>query len=371
MFKNRTLKISLSLLLILGLNNTLLAKEKKANAEIGWRFGNFDEVNSTVKRDEKKSINRLLAEMLKTQKEQLKTQKKILKVLEDAYDPKPKTIIVDGKPCIANSSAKCYKWLPVPEAKRYPVIAQFFGNPTIKTAAIYLQWYSKHVNNALAAGTALYMAKNQYGENATNFALRRTSQMHPFGEFSSNLKSYLEKVIKDNMDKFYLNIYIGRSLEADTYGLQGVYQILKQYPNVNFNIIYYNSDVKTKIALLGKKLYYIKDILKKSKNRKFVGDQYFKSAGIYTTPSIEVILKQDKSAQIITVGKASLTNFTAKLIKYLKLKKVIVENEIDYKTWDDSKYIKHNLQREYGVDLNVSKYNYKNTNMFPKKPKSK
>jgi len=362
--KNNLLKLSISAVLTISVTTNTFAKDvtKSAPGEQGWRFGKFDDSNSTTPKTEKE----ILAKMLKVEQEQLKTQKEILKVLNNQFNPKPETIMVDGKPCIANSSAKCYKWLPVAEAKKYPIIAQFYSNPTEENAAKYMQWYSKHVNHAKKAGVALMLAKYQYGDNASNYNIDRTGTIGAFGANSTGNDEHIKKIFRDHMKDFYINVYLGRGLDADIFGLDGYNGLFEEFPKLKVNIIYYNEDVKKKLEAISKKFYIVR-MIKSHANTEKVSSYLFKKNGIYSTPTSQIVLKSNGESQILSLGKMGSLGFAKKVNQFLWFKGIIKENDYssDYKKWDDSKYLQRNSYDLFSKDVDFSKYQYHNTDMKP------
>lgn len=363
MNSKKILTLSLSVLL----SANLLASNKDADAEIGWRFGKFQDTNKTKRPP--KTQKEILSEMLNVQKEQLKTQKEILLVLQKRFDPQPQTIMVNGKPCIANSSAKCYKWLPEPEAQRYPIIGKFYANPTIENAAEYSKWYSKHTNHALKAGVALYMAKYQYGDKVTDYNVNKSGTIGASGEGSEGKSNVLKKVFKENSDKFYINVFLGRSLESDAFGLVGIAALIEQMPEIKFNIIYYSDEVKQKLKGLSTIYDYVKKAIEGSE-QSYVSPELFKKDGIYMTPTVEIVLKKTGESQIIGVGKISPTNFISKTLRYLWLKGIIKKNNYasDTVQWDNIKNLNNKSYETTGRVINFDKYQYSNTQMEPKNP---
>lgn len=361
-------KILSSLLCTVLISSVIYAKDEgAAPAEIGWRFGNFDETKKEEKeKPTPKSLKEILKKMLEVQEEQLEVQKDIRKILKDRYDPEPETIIVNGKPCIANSSAECYKWLPEPEAKRYPIIGEFFANPTVDKAAQYLQWYSKHTNNASKAGISMYMAKYQYGENATKFDIKKEGMLDSKGKAKKAQDVRERRLFSEHTKDFYVNYYLGRGLDVDVYGLEGMSYLMQDVPNMKVNLIFFNNDVKKKITEISEHYRYIKRVLD-SASASYIDANMFKENGIYSTPSFELVLNKDKSSQIMGTGKISQTGIIKKSLKYLWLKEVVKDSYMnDYKMWDDSNYIESQMWDKLGKSINVDKYQYRNTDMQPK-----
>lgn len=345
------------------LTNTFLYadKSKAAPAEKGWRFGNFKDINESVSKA--KTEKEMLANIMKLEYEQLKTQKKILKVLQKRFDPQPEIITVNGKKCVANSSAECYKWIPEPEAKRYPVIANFFSNPNTKSAEKYIKWYSKHINNAEKAGISLYLARMQNGPKATDFNIKNNGLLGANGEYQGAKQRHYKKLLLSHKNELHVNIYLGRNTEVDIFGLEGISNLIDELPELTYNLIYYNNDVKRKLYGIAKTYKYLNNVF--SHTNETVSKEMFKKYKIYTTPTIAVFLNKDNNSQIIATGKVSPTNFIQKTVKYLWYKKIIKRN--DYMSgdnlWDSSRYIENKMIDDYTHTFDVNKYRYQNKNL--------
>ena len=345
--------------------------EKKSNMERGWRFGEFDDKNSTTKKDDKRTIKQLLVGILDMEEKQLKVQKDILEAIKEIRNPKPKTIIGDdGKPCIANSSAECYETLLEPEAIRYPVIGAYVKNPTVENAARYLKWYSKHTNKALDAGFALYLANTKYGDKAAPMNLKRGGFNDAYGAEKKTIRVHRNKMINGELSKeFDLYIFLGRDFNMDAYAMTILSSFIKDIPNVNYSVVFYNADVKKKLTAFGDEFERMKIIIDGAK-KTYIGSNYFKQFGVYATPSIAVHLKKDNSTQLLVVGVLGSNAIQQKITNYLKFKKIIKpNNSVDYKVWGDSTYVKDKFYDIYGVTPDVSKYDYKNHSMQPRTPK--
>ena len=122
--------------------------KQKVKIERGYKFGGLvDNNKSSLK---KKTERELLAELVKLSRAQLKEQKRIREILENEFDPQPKTITLkDGTKCIENSSAKCFKMPMIPEIRGIPAIANAYKNPTLENIKIRELWYAKYTDAVL------------------------------------------------------------------------------------------------------------------------------------------------------------------------------------------------------------------------------
>lgn len=341
------------------------------NVERGWRFGEFKDSNETTSdRQDQRTIKQILAEMLDVQKEQLDTQKEILEAIKEIRNPKPEIITgKDGKPCVANSSVDCYKKVLEPEALRYPVIGKFIDNPTVETATEYLKWYTHHTNRAKDTGFALYLAKTKYGEKATPMNMKRSTFNDPFGHEIQTQGKYVDKLINGELSKeFTLYIFLGRDFNMDAFSMPSYAELPKQLPNVSYNVVFYNNDVKSKLTAYGEKYEDMKTLINGA-TQQYVGEKYFDQFGVYATPSVSVYLNKDKSLQLLAVGKMGLSGLKEKLMEYLRFKHIIKQDYmVDYKVWGESDYVKDKYYDLYGEVPEVEKYDYKNHDMTPKTP---
>lgn len=130
-------------------------------------FAFYEDSNSSDKDnsiDKKTKLNaNLLYEILLENKKQTKLLTDIRDILQKTHDPKPEKIVVNGKECIANSSAECFKMPLTAEAKKVPVLASWIQNPTMENAAKYLKWQAKYFNSINKGGYSLNLASKEGG----------------------------------------------------------------------------------------------------------------------------------------------------------------------------------------------------------------
>lgn len=106
---------------------------------------------------EKMSEKKILIEILKEQKKQTAIQAEILHILKVTNDL-PEEITVNGKKCLSNSSAECFKMPIIKDAARIPVMRQWLEKPTVENALEYYKWQSKYLNQIFDVGYSLEFA---------------------------------------------------------------------------------------------------------------------------------------------------------------------------------------------------------------------
>ncbi|MHC3995656.1 TlpA family protein disulfide reductase [Thiomicrolovo sp. ZZH C-3] len=335
------------------------AADKEQNVERGRYFGEFDanDANKTTKG--KKSPEQLLAEILETEKKQLEVQKKMLAILQDTFDPQPKKIVVNGKECIENESAECYRTPLTPFAKSIPAIAAWVSNPTIDTAANYMSWYVKHTDHAEEGSYVLQLAKAQYGDKAAPMNLNRPEFMHPFGGQTSAMREktvsrLVNEVLKDEYELF---VFMGLDFQGDAFAMPALAKIAQNMDGAKITLVHYSTDTQSKLQAFSKKFKEMRTILDHTDGQ-IVGEHYFTEFGVYATPSVLIRLKNGDT-QMLAVGKVGQSALENDILRYLKLKKVIKPNYlVDYKSWQDSTHVQDNFWNTYNYVPNVNLYNY-------------
>ena len=346
--------------LSLAIDNVQIVKKNKTStyneiddgykAERGFYF--YEDTNNTKKRKivqrcDCKKIIKTLDSIDKSLKTQTKIQEKILKILEERFDPKPKVIMVNGKKCVANSSAECFDMPLTPEAKRVPVLANLIKNPSLQTAARYLQWQAKYFKQIYRIGDSLPAAVTQFGAKAypLNYKSSSYNVLNGFDPRDKATRIYLNKAIKEN--KLHFLVFFGINKDLDIIGVYGIKKRIETYPNVKVQAIF-----KTP-----KSEQIFKDIIsilpanqKLKKIRTIIAPSKFKQLDIFTTPTILVL--RNKKAQALLRGQLQVGLFSDKLWNYLEMNKLIDYKALtDYNSWKNQNFRQDYYLSTYGVNI--------------------
>lgn len=310
-------------------NNT----SKKQKIEQGWRFGDNPKSKPVV--NDKKTIKEILAEMLKVQKEQLKTQKKILAILQEQFDPKPKMITLpNGKKCIANSSAECFQMPLTPIAKRIPVLKNWLEHRDIKSAAAYIKWQSKYMQEIFKSAYAYDFAVTEYGNKVAQLDYSRPGFEETFGASEVIRDKFKSWEINHYKDKFNLYIFLGENPDLDVYSFTSIARFFKKHPDLKYTIIFKTPNEKKAFLEAGKIFLIIGDMIKSKNVKMVVMPSLFKKLDVYTTPTISLKLKGSNVIHKVMVGRLNGI-LTSKIINFLKFKGIIKEGANPrYKQWD-------------------------------------
>jgi hypothetical protein len=329
------------------------AKKKGSPFERGFRFGDFDD-NSTTPPKTKKSIADILDEMLKVQKKQLKVQKKILAILQDEFDPQPKKIIVNGKECIENSSAECFK-MPLlhPDGKKVPVLGKFVTNPTVENAREYLKWHAKFLKSAFKGGEAITLAMNQFGPAAYPLNYNRFEYDTP-GAYSKVLQKRNNKAVLNALsNEIEIFFFLGKNADADAYAIDNYSKFAKEVPEIKYTIVFLNEGAKKVFNALASRL---KNISEFSSGAKaiLVSPDAFKKHNIYATPMVTMYAKKKKQMRSILVGRASANGIIENAISALEYDEILKDaHSPGFKAWERTgDYSKVHYKDKYGVDIN-------------------
>lgn len=170
----------------------------------------------------KRTVEELLADILDTEKEQLKVQKEILSLMKDQYDV-PKMVKVNGKECLANSSAECFVMPITGDAKRIPVMRQWMENPTIENAIAYYKWQSKYFNQVIDSGYSLNFAGKSvdYPHSGVPTYMEKTGDY----EEQDRFKKHVAKVIKKQSPYIEIYILMGKNSGFDVENKMSVFTI--------------------------------------------------------------------------------------------------------------------------------------------------
>ena len=321
--------------------------------EKGFYF--YEDTNNTkakkrVQRCDCKKIMKTLDSIDKSLKTQTKIQEKILKILEERFDPKPKVITVNGKKCVANSSAECFDMPLTPAAKRVPVLANLIKNPSLQTAARYLQWQAKYFKQIYKVGDSLPAAVTQFGSKAypLNYTTISYTDLNGFNAQDKMIAPYLDSLLKKYNIHFL--IFFGINKDLDITSVFALTKIIKSFPHFKGKIIFKSQkdkdifDSMVEVIPLGKNI--------KKQFTTLIDKNSFDKLDIFTTPSI--VIRKGKSAQTIERGKIQEGVFKQKLFSYFEMNNLIEHQRLnDYNSWKDNLNYRQNFYYHmYGGNIN-------------------
>lgn len=350
--------------------NTSNEIDDSYNAQQGWSFY-FDEKNNDGNKTKEKRVNKLikkaqlnlLQKILDENKKQTKIQKKILALIQKQIDPQPKMITVNGKKCIANSSADCFDYgiLLVAEAKKVPVMAAFLKDPyDIVKAAKYLQWQAKYFMHNINIGNALQMAYQQFGAKAYPIGDQSPGYTMANGYYEGTiLPAAQTKLIISMKKKISYDILIGKNITMDIYSALSIKDIVLKYGKMNIRLVFFDQKSKNVFISALSSVYKLNEFPTWKHIKKIVDPQLFKQYGVTTTPAFVLKLndKGKKTAQTILHGKADLTSFRSQTLSFMELHKLINYSKFtEEKAWDTPAGVSatKKLYKElHGVDVKV------------------
>lgn len=320
--------------------------------EQGWRFGDNPEVNITKQKEDKRTIKQILDEMLKVQKEQLKVQKKILAILEEQFNPKPKIVTINGKKCVANSSADCFVMPLTPTAKRIPVLKNWLLKRDEKSAAEYIKWQSKYLREISKAAYAYDFAVTEFGNKVAQVNYSQPTFEETFGYTNVIRDKYNQMLINKYKDKFKIYIFLGKSPDLDVYSFTSIARFVNAHPSLDYNVIFMNNKEKKAFLDAAKIFPEVKKMVNNKNVKLFVKGDIFDKLNIYTTPTIAVKLKNKKVINKVLVGRLNGI-LDQKLLNYLRFKGIIKEGtNPTYKAWEKAgDYSKKYYNHYYDVDI--------------------
>jgi len=318
--------------------------------ERGIHFGEFNKLDVNNTKDETVDI---LKKLLAESKKQTKLQEEIRDILKNEFEPQPKMITINGKECIENSSAECFK-VPIlnKDAQKIPVMKDYIQNPTQENAAKYMQWQAKLIENTLNVGYSMQFALSQHGTKAYPLDYQSGYFDTPTGEYQNILSKTNERVL--NELNFELDIYLGKNPDLDLTSIEMIGKIIKSLGTDKVRIIFYSNEMK---KLFDEASIYstISDLYKNIKS--IVDKDKFEKFNAYTTPAyIMIYTDKDgkKKSQTISVGRISENDLNSKLIQFANYKQLIKrEDFVSYKNWsEDGNYTEDYFNHFYGIKFN-------------------
>lgn len=353
-----------------GNKNTHNEIDDKYQEKLGWDFY-FDKKPKNKK--EEKQINKqikkaemnLLQKILDENRKQTKIQNKILALLQKQIDPKPKIITVNGKKCVANSSAECFDYgsLIVAEAKKVPVMKKFLTDPyDVTKAARYLQWQAKYFKHVINIGNSLQFAYAQFGEKAYPIGAHTTGYSNGGGAYSAGMLPNMQrKLILSKKKEISYSIFIGKNITQDIYSALAIVNIVEKYGTMNIELVFLNK--KSKDVFMGAiSSVFVVNKIKNWKNVKLTIDPAkFKRFHILTTPSYVIKLDKNgkKEAQTLAHGKITVDTFRTKTIDYFEFKKLIDYSKYTeqnaWKTKEGKAEVERFFKAQHGVSVEIPK----------------
>lgn len=328
--------------------------DNKYNAQHGFAF--YQDKNSSLVKTTKNNccleMLKTMKKILKEQKKQTKIQNKILKILQKRLDPQPKVITVNGKKCIANSSAECFQMPITAAAQRVPALLAWMKNPTMANTVNYLRWQAKYFTEIYRRADSFPLAISQFGEKAYPLAAHRLGYTSLQGFNIKDLK--MKRIIASTKDNFKYLIFLGLNKDLDITSVLNIKALINKYKDLSFTIIFKDKNSKNLFEETANAIYSKKSLSLLTKTKKVINSNAFDKYQIFTTPSIVVIDMKKKKAQTICNGKVEVGYFEEQMFNYLEYNKEIDHTKmIDYKNWNNGvdyreNYYKHIL----GININ-------------------
>lgn len=309
------------------------AKEKEQNVvERGWRFGELD----TNKNKKRKSPQQLLEELVKIQKESLEIQKTMLKKFDNYVDPKPKIITLkNGKKCIENSTAECFKMPLTNVAKKLPVLKNMILKPSKKTLGEWYKWQAKYFNKIERTGVAASLVLNGMGNGSFNSSLSRPNFLEPFGKDKLYKKKYQQDTLSKYSKDFKAFFFFGINAKLDKEAYLSFIKFANNTKNLNYDIYFKNMDSKIVFEILSTTSNSVKQFLKNAKKVQ-LNRKKFKKLNVYATPTLYIKLNNSDSYDSIAVARVATSQITDSLLDYLVYKNILKPDYLqDYKIWNN------------------------------------
>lgn len=326
--------------------------------ESGFAFYQDDK---TDKQDTKKKhknkkcdcnhIMETIDKMLKESKKQTKIQQKILDLISNEIDPKPKIITVNGKKCIENSSAECFKMPITSEAKKTPALKAWMENPSIENTVTYLRWQSKFFKEVFKRGDSFPMAIAEQGSKAYPMLVNDGGYIDLFGY--SPVKQAKNKLMIEQFKKIPIFIFFGLNKDLDLVSIVNLKELIKKYKNLDITIVFENEHSKELFDSVIEGVYGTKKSKELFYGSKIMIDSSLsKELNVYTTPAI--LVNDNDKPHIIYTGALKVSAFERAAYRYLEFNdKIDHEKLYNYNMWDkDVDFKQKYFEREFNIDIN-------------------
>lgn len=318
----------------------LQAKEKE---KIGRGWLQYEDApqqkneGNTKKSPERMSEKDILLSILQEQKKQTKLQEEILHVLKVTNDL-PEMIKVNGKECLSNSSAECFKMPITKDAARIPVMKRWMEEPTVENAKAYYEWQSKLLNQVSDAGYSLNLASIStppiLGDVPVSVSDGTADPLKQRDDYVFN------NIIKKMSKNMELDILIGKTFGFDIDRAIRIFDIYDKYKSIGIKVkfVFSNQKALDNFAYANKSApaeIYGKRWAKIDPNDKVISPNTFKDPNIavYITPMYVLRFNDFKKKihinQVIGVGNSEFEDIYKSTINTLILNKVIEPKEIN------------------------------------------
>ena len=362
--------LSVNLLLVNTLSATSTVVIDNSNAKTYNEIDNgyedesgfaFYQDDKTDKQDTKKKhknkkcdcnhIMETIDKMLKESKKQTKIQQKILDLISNEIDPKPKIITVNGKKCIENSSAECFKMPITSEAKKTPALKAWMENPSIENTVTYLRWQSKFFKEVFKRGDSFPMAIAEQGSKAYPMLVNDGGYIDLFGY--SPVKQAKNKLMIEQFKKIPIFIFFGLNKDLDLVSIVNLKELIKKYKNLDITIVFENEHSKELFDSVIEGVYGTKKSKELFYGSKIMIDSSLsKELNVYTTPAI--LVNDNDKPHIIYTGALKVSAFERAAYRYLEFNdKIDHEKLYNYNMWDkDVDFKQKYFEREFNIDIN-------------------
>lgn len=341
---------------------------KSEDIQTGWAFGQDATVQQ--KQDEvvlktpktKRDIATILEESLAVQKEQLKEQKKIRAILEEQFDPKPHTIKKDdGTECVANSSADCFEFPLIAEAKRVPVMANYLKDPhDEKAVGEWKKWFSVYLNHTFDIGRAGEYDTAENGSNTFKTDFKRDGYDSPNGFYYGAKDRHNSRLINAFGNRgLSVKILLGKTTDLDLYAMDEIAMFIKTHSALPVELVFLDRSSAEVYSGGARSLDFVGRAFSQKNVSKRIGTAADFPSSLQATPAYMVSFKDAKRSKtkIIKSGKASSSKLANSIIEWMIFEKIVDPAQLnDSRIWKDSdenygaKYIKE----MYGKDMKGS-----------------
>lgn len=342
---------------------------KVSDIQKGWAFG--DDPNATPQEESvrvqpvkgKCDTICLLTKILEVGERQLKEQTKIREILEEQYDPKPKIITrADGSQCIANSSADCFDFPLIAEAKRIPVLANSLKNPQDQQAVMeWKKWYAVYLNHNFDIGKSWEYDAAQNGSNSFQTDFQRDGYDSAKGYFHVAKEQHNTRLLNAFGSRgLSVKILLGKTQELDIYAMDQIAMFAKKHPSLPIELVFYNRESAEIFSGASHSIDFIGSAFSQANVVKRVSNAASDfPESVQTTPTYSASFKDGKNdkSKIIKSGKVEAGDLANRVVEWMIFEKIIDPAKLsDGRIWGDiegfgEKYIKET----YGKDLKVGK----------------